>query len=313
MVRGRAIVAALAVVAGGCGGGDAAPGRPAAVSVSPPSGESAAAAASHAPVLVSFIQQRPGALIDKVTVRTDGSGVFDRPSGGVGRVLREIEIDRAALDELRVGFRDVPRRLPRGRGALAPNGATYIVRFGTRTVVARQGQEPARLRKPIELLAAILVGDHVRKVLGEQVGGVAGATHTTGIGKAKKARELVFFQRQGAAGATLDTISVRVDGTATHEKRYGGAGGRFKELVLRHGSLAKLRRVLAQLPSRDSLARGTPPPGGAVYIMRYRGRTLAGRAGAIAPAARPAVELLDHFIDGEDVKVTRTRQTHTPG
>ena len=121
---------------------------------------------------------------------------------------------------------------------------------------------------------------------------------------------LVFFQRQGAGGATLDTFTVRRDGTARLEKRYGGAGGRFKDLVLDTGSLPKLKRALAALPGGATLTRGSPPPGGAQYLVRYRGRTQTGRQGAIVPAARPAVKLLDGFIDGIGVR-RATRETAT--
>jgi hypothetical protein len=125
---------------------------------------------------------------------------------------------------------------------------------------------------------------------------------------------LVFFQRQGAGGATLDTFTVRRDGTARLEKRYGGAGGRFKDLVLRAGVMPELRRALARLPrAGGTLTRGSPQPGGAQYLVRYRGRTLTGRQGAIAPAARPAVKLLDGFIDGIGVRrTTRESATNNP-
>ena len=127
---------------------------------------------------------------------------------------------------------------------------------------------------------------------------------------AKEAPVLVFFQRQGAAGATLDTFTVRRDGTARLEKRYGGAGGRFKDLELRAGQLGRLEAALARLPS-DTLDRGSAPPGGATYILRYHGRTLAGRDGAIVPAARPAVRLLDGYINGIGVRPpTRETATH---
>jgi hypothetical protein len=130
---------------------------------------------------------------------------------------------------------------------------------------------------------------------------------------ATSAPELVFFQRQGAAGATLDTFTVRRDGTARLEKRYGGAGGRFKDLELRRGALRRLRAALARLRGAGTLERGTPDPGGATFLMRYRGRTLAGRQGAIAPRARGAVELLDGLIDGAGVrKPTRETATNNP-
>src|SRR4051794_17908554 len=64
-----------------------------------------------------------------------------------------------------------------------------------------------------------------------------------------KAPVLVFCQRQGEGGATLDAITVRRDGTATLEKRHGGAGGRFKEQLLRRGVLPRLRAALARLPA----------------------------------------------------------------
>ena len=127
-----------------------------------------------------------------------------------------------------------------------------------------------------------------------------------------KAPVLVFCQRQGEGGATLDAITVRTDGTATLEKRHGGAGGRFKEQELREGVLPKLRAALAALPrSRDSLTRGSPPPLSTQFLLRYRGRTQTARQGGIVPAARPAVKLLDGLINGVGIKATtRDRATH---
>lgn len=303
MVRRLAIFAALAapLVLGGCGGGSSS--TAAAPSPSPAATAKASAPAHGAPVLVKLIQQRPGALLDEITVRTDGSGLFDRPSGGVGRVQRDVEVDPSAVRALRAELSRAPSRLPRGRGKLAPNGATYIVRFGGRTVVARQGREPAPLKRSIRLLAAMLIGEHVR-VVDEKLGGVAGSTHYA------KPRIVVFFQRQGAAGATLDTITVRSDGTARHDMRYGGAGGRFREYVLRKGELAKIRRALAKLPRGGSLGVGTPP--GTQYLMRYDGRTLTGLDGGIKPAAKPAVKVLDNLIDGIGVAKSKlVAQTHS--
>src|SRR5690242_15708012 len=91
---------------------------------------------------------------------------------------------------------------------------------------------------------------------------------------ASSAPVLVFFQRQGAAGATLDTFVVRRDGSGRLEKRYGGAGGRFKDLTLAKGALPRLRAALARLPRAGStLTAGSPPSGGAQYLLRYRGHT----------------------------------------
>lgn len=131
------------------------------------------------------------------------------------------------------------------------------------------------------------------------------------VGK-PKAAEVVYFQRQGEGGATLDTVSVRADGTGTLEKRHGGAGGRFKELKLSRGELALVRGALARLPGGTSLTRGSPPPGGAQYLLRYRGRTITAREGGVDPRARPAIRLLGDLVNGVGVrKITRERATHT--
>ena len=125
--------------------------------------------------------------------------------------------------------------------------------------------------------------------------------------------EVVFFQRQGAGGATLDTITVRANGIVTLQKRYGGAGGRFKDLALKRGQMARLERDLERLPEGSSVTRGTPPAGGAQYLLRLDGRTVTGRQGAIAPAARPAVRRLDGYIDGIGVRQVETdAATHRP-
>ena len=78
--------------------------------------------------------------------------------------------------------------------------------------------------------------------------------------------------------------------------------------------LGRLRAALARLPrSGSTLTQGSPPPGGAQYLLRYRGRTFTAREGGVVPAARPAVRILDGFIDGVGVrKVTRENATHTP-
>jgi hypothetical protein len=122
---------------------------------------------------------------------------------------------------------------------------------------------------------------------------------------------VVFFPRQGLAGATVDTVSVRADGAVTRQRRYGGAGARFAELKLKPGQRPKLDRALKQLPRGSNMTTGSPPPGGAQYLLRLHGHTLVGRAGGIAPAARPAVKILDGYIDGIGVvKVAKDKQTH---
>jgi hypothetical protein len=130
---------------------------------------------------------------------------------------------------------------------------------------------------------------------------------------AAEAPTVVFFQRQGAAGATLDTITVREDGRVTLQKRYGGAGGRFKELALLRGQLRAVRRGLARLPAGGTLTRGSPPSGGANYLLRFDGRTLTGRDGGIVASGKPVVRRLEGYIDGIGVRPVKTDvATHRP-
>ena len=138
------------------------------------------------------------------------------------------------------------------------------------------------------------------------------AATPAGAPTASSAPVLVFCQRQGEGGATLDAITVRRDGTATLEKRHGGAGGRFKEQVLRKGELARLKAALSKLPrSGAGLTHGNPSPGVAQYIVRYRGETLTAARGVTVPRARAAIGMLDDLIDGIGIrKTTRDRATH---
>jgi hypothetical protein len=321
MVRYGLIVAVtlLLPAAAGCGGGAAAPRAsrtPSATATTTPAAAKAAGpTSSKAPVLVQMTMQRPGALLDKITIHTDGYALFDRPSGGVGRVQRDVIIEPAVLRRLRASLRRIHGDGGRPGGEPAPNFATYIMRYRGRTMVAKQGAEPRELRAPMRTIRAMLLdGEGFAKVTRERLGGVAGATHLSGVGKDRKAPVLVFFQRQGAGGATLDTFTVRRDGSGRLEKRYGGAGGRFKDLELRPGVLPRLKAALARLPrSGGSLTEGSPPPGGAQYLLRFGGRTFTAREGGVVAEARPAVRILDGLIDGIGVRrVTRENATGRP-
>jgi hypothetical protein len=168
------------------------------------------------------------------------------------------------------------------------------------------GGQPVVRYVAIIVVAAALAGGcgGGSKPASSPAGGAAGSTPSAAP------RTVVFFQRQGAAGATLDTITVRSDGTATHDMRYGGAGGRFRDYILRRGVLARIRRALHGLPARSSLGMG--PVGNAQYLLRFDGRTMTGRLGGISRRARPAVKVLDGLLDGIGVaETTRQNQTHS--
>jgi hypothetical protein len=114
---------------------------------------------------------------------------------------------------------------------------------------------------------------------------------------APRAGELVNYQRNGGLAATLDTVSVRTDGSTRADKRYGGAGRRFDDFRLSAPAMARLRAALRRLPARIP-AVGDGLRAGATYLVRYRGRTYVARQGAVPATLRPAVATLDAIADG---------------
>jgi hypothetical protein len=115
--------------------------------------------------------------------------------------------------------------------------------------------------------------------------------------RAAPAAELVNYQRNGGLAATLDTVSVRTDGSTRSDKRYGGAGRRFDDFRLSAPVMARLRAALRRLPARAP-AVGDGMRLGATYLVRYRGRTYVAKQGAVPAALRPAVATLDAIADG---------------
>ena len=307
MVRRCVLAAGLLLLLGGCGDDGAARPRRARRSRPPRRRpRSQGPIGSKAPVLVEMTMQRPGALLDKITIHTDGYGLFDRPSGGVGRVQRDVIVKKSVLERLRASLAKVHGDGGKPSGEPAANFATYM-RYHGRTLVAKQGAEPQELRTPMRIMRAMLLdGEGFAKVTRERLGGVAGATH---LGhRQEKARS---WSSSARAAARRSTPSRSAATAAPLEKRYGGAGGRFKDLSC---ATACCRGRAGAVPrSGSSLTQGSPPPGGAQYLLRYRGRTFTAREGGVVPAARPAVRILDGFIDGVGVrKVTRENATHAP-
>jgi hypothetical protein len=125
-----------------------------------------------------------------------------------------------------------------------------------------------------------------------------GGTHAKPTAQAAhRPPELVNYQRNGGLAATLDTVSVRTDGTTRADKRYGGAGRRFDDFRLSAKVMARLRTALQRLPSRAP-AVGTGVRLGATYLLRFRGVTYVAKQGAVPAALRPAVATLDAIADG---------------
>jgi uncharacterized protein YceK len=123
------------------------------------------------------------------------------------------------------------------------------------------------------------------------------AAPARGHAAAPRAAELVNYQRNGGLAATLDTVSVRTDGSTRADKRYGGAGRRFDDFRLSAPVMARLRAALGRLPAREP-AVGDGLRAGATYLLRYRGITYVAKQGAVPPALRPAVATLDAIADG---------------
>jgi hypothetical protein len=129
------------------------------------------------------------------------------------------------------------------------------------------------------------------------VTGCASARSKPPAGLAHPAAELVNFQRNGGLAATLDTVTVRADGTTRADKRYGGAGRRYDDFRLSAAVMARLRAALARLPAHTP-AVGDGTRMGATYLLRYRGRTYVAREGAVPAALRPAVSTLRSIVEG---------------
>ena len=109
--------------------------------------------------------------------------------------------------------------------------------------------------------------------------------------------ELVAFQRNGGFTATLDTVTVRADGTTRSDKRYGGAGRHYDDFRMRPALFRHLRADLEHLPVRVP-AVGTGDRQGATYLLRYDGRTYAARSGAVPASLRQVIATLDSIADG---------------
>ena len=123
------------------------------------------------------------------------------------------------------------------------------------------------------------------------------AAPARGHGVAPRAAELVNYQRNGGLAATLDTVTVRADGSTRADKRYGGAGRRFDDFRLSAPVMAHLRVALDRLPAHEP-AVGDGMRAGATYLLRYRGVTYVAKQGAVPAALRPAVATLDAIADG---------------
>jgi hypothetical protein len=141
------------------------------------------------------------------------------------------------------------------------------------------------------------------------LGACGGSKREPQAARPHRSAELVAFQRNGGLAATLDTVTVRADGTTRADKRYGGAGRRYADFRLRPALLRRLRAALARLPARLPDG-GRGDRAGDTYLLRYRGRTYWARQGAVPPVLRPAVATLDAIADGAGRagRVTEVRQ-----
>ena len=127
--------------------------------------------------------------------------------------------------------------------------------------------------------------------------GCGGASEHRAAPRPQPPAELVNFQRNGGLAATLDTVTVRADGTTRADKRYGGAGRRYDDFHLSAAFMARLRAALQRLPARTP-AVGDGTRMGATYLLRYRGRTYVAGEGAVPAALRPAVSTLRAIVEG---------------
>jgi hypothetical protein len=137
----------------------------------------------------------------------------------------------------------------------------------------------------------------VAAVLAGCGGGGSTPSKTPPAQAAPHSPELVAFQRNGGFTATLDTVTVRADGTTRSDKRYGGAGRHYYDFRMRPALFRRLRTALERLPAQVPDV-GTGDRQGATYLLRYDGRTYAARSGAVPAALRAVIATLDSIAGG---------------
>jgi hypothetical protein len=156
-----------------------------------------------------------------------------------------------------------------------------------------------RYLPPIALLVAFAGcgGGSERDAAASRDGSAPAVHGAAAAARPHPAAELVSYQRNGGLAATLDTVSVRADGSTRADKRYGGAGRRFDDFRLSAPVMARLRSALRRLPARAPRV-GDGVRLGATYLLRYRGRAYVAKEGAVPAALRPAVDTLDAIANG---------------
>ena len=108
---------------------------------------------------------------------------------------------------------------------------------------------------------------------------------------------LLTVQRNGGKTASLDLLTVRRDGSAELDKRYGGAGRRRSTFRITKARMAQIRRGLRAFPRRSSKA--SAPKGSVTFLLRFEGRDHVAQEGALSARERPLIRALDGVIAGK--------------
>jgi hypothetical protein len=114
----------------------------------------------------------------------------------------------------------------------------------------------------------------------------------------RQAATLLTVQRNGGKTATLDLLTVRRDGSAELDKRYGGAGRRRDTFRITKARMAQIRRGLRALPRRSS-SDASARKGSVTFLLRFGGRDHVAQLGALSALERPLIRALDGVIAGK--------------
>ena len=322
MVRRCMLAAGRLLLLGGCGGdGDGATAsRTPAATATPAAAKAEGPIGSKAPVLVEMTMQRPGALLDKITIHADGYGLFDRPSGGVGRVQRDVVVKKAGARAPAREPGEGPRRRRRAVTASPPRTSRPT---SCATTAARWWPS----RAPSRRSCAPRCGSCARCC---STARASRRSRASGSGASPAPRTCRASARRGRL-RTLDLLPAPGRGRRDARRHHGpprrqrpgsrsataARAGASRTSVLRNGVLAEAaRRRWRGLPrSRrvdlDSAARRRPAAPSTCSATA--GRTLTAREGGDRARRRgPPMRILDGFIDGVGIdKTTRERATHT--
>lgn len=109
---------------------------------------------------------------------------------------------------------------------------------------------------------------------------------------------LLAVQRLGGAVATSETLIVERDGSATLDRRHGGAGRRVERFRITPERMGAIRRALQRVRAHPPQERAEDPDR-VTYTVWASGRSYRAQQGLMSRRAQPLFRALEGVIDGQ--------------